>query len=69
MWTTLIPAALAGAICLGVVNLASEIKKVREARNSPALELTAQRIETSSEQLQRSPTIMGGRKLQASLLN
>jgi hypothetical protein len=31
MWTTLIPTAIAAAIFVSVVNLASEINKIREA--------------------------------------
>ena len=58
MWTTLIPTAIAGAICLSVVNLASEINKVREARNVPGVELTAQRNGSAGYRPQRSSTIV-----------
>ena len=43
MWVTLIATAIAASICLSVVNLTSEINKVRDARNSAGVESTAQR--------------------------
>jgi hypothetical protein len=43
MWTTLIPTAIAAAMLATVVNLASEINKIREARHLPGVELTSQR--------------------------
>ena len=41
MWVTLIAAATAASICLSVVNLASQINKVRNSRHSPVVESTA----------------------------
>lgn len=46
MWTTLIPTAIAAALLATVVNLASEINKIREIRHTrhlPGVELTLQR--------------------------
>jgi hypothetical protein len=43
MWTTLIPTAIAAALLATVVNLASEINKIQEARHLPGVELTSQR--------------------------
>jgi hypothetical protein len=43
MWVTLIATAVAASICLSVVNLTSEINKVRNARHSPGVEITGQR--------------------------
>jgi hypothetical protein len=43
MWVTLIATAIAASISLSVVNLSSEINKVRNARHSPGVEITAQR--------------------------
>jgi len=43
MWTTLIPTAIAAALLATVVNLASEINKMQEARHAPDVELTLQR--------------------------
>jgi hypothetical protein len=43
MWTTFIPTAIAAALLATVVNLASEIKKMQEARRGPGVELTLQR--------------------------
>jgi hypothetical protein len=43
MWTTLIPTAIAAALLAIVVNLASEITKIQEARHLPGVELTLQR--------------------------
>jgi hypothetical protein len=43
MWTTLIPTAIAAALLATVVNLASEITKIQEARHLPGVELTLQR--------------------------
>jgi hypothetical protein len=40
MWLTLIATATAAAICLSVVNLAFQIKKVRNARHSPVVVFT-----------------------------
>jgi hypothetical protein len=42
MWTTLIPTAIAAAMLATVVNLASEINTIREARHLPGVELTLQ---------------------------
>jgi hypothetical protein len=41
MWITLIATAIAAAVCLSAVNLASEINKIRDARNAPSLEYGA----------------------------
>lgn len=38
MWITLIATAIAASVCLSAVNLASEINKIRDARNTPPLE-------------------------------
>jgi hypothetical protein len=43
MWNTLIPTAIAAALLATVVNLASEINKIQEARHLPGVELTLQR--------------------------
>jgi hypothetical protein len=43
MWATLIPTAIAAAMLATVVNLASEINKIQEARRLPGVELTLQR--------------------------
>lgn len=42
MWTTLIPTAIAAAILTTVVNLASEINKIQEARHLPSVERSAE---------------------------
>jgi hypothetical protein len=42
MWTTLIPTAIAAAMLATVVNLASEINTIREARHLPGVELILQ---------------------------
>ena len=41
MWITLIATAVATAVCLSVVNLASEINRIRDARVSPSIEYNA----------------------------
>ena len=41
MWITLITTAMAASVCLSVVNLASQINKVRDARPAPIVESTA----------------------------
>lgn len=38
MWITLIATAIAASVCLSAVNLASEISKIRDTRNTPPLE-------------------------------
>jgi hypothetical protein len=38
MWITFIATAIAASVCLSVVNLASEINKIRDVRFSPSLE-------------------------------
>jgi hypothetical protein len=43
MWTTLIPTAIAAALLATVINLASEINKIQEARHLPGVEVTLQR--------------------------
>jgi len=43
MWTTLIPTAIAAALLATVVNLASEINKIQEARHLPGVGLNLQR--------------------------
>jgi hypothetical protein len=43
MWTTFIPTAIAAAMLATVVNLASEIHKMQEARHLPDVKLTLQR--------------------------
>jgi hypothetical protein len=43
MWTTLIPTAIAAAMLTTVINLASEITKIQEARQLTGVELTLQR--------------------------
>jgi hypothetical protein len=43
MWTTLIPTAVAAPLLATVVNLASEINKIQEARHLAGVELTLQR--------------------------
>jgi hypothetical protein len=45
MWTTLIPTAIAAALLATVVNLASEINKIQEARHLPGVELTLQNFD------------------------
>jgi hypothetical protein len=42
MWTTLIPTAVAAAMLATMVNIASEINTIREARRLPGVELTLQ---------------------------
>jgi hypothetical protein len=42
MWITLIPTAIAAAMLATMVNLASEINTIREARRLPGIELTLQ---------------------------
>ena len=42
MWTTLIPTAIAAAMLATMVNLASQINTIREARRLPGVELTLQ---------------------------
>ena len=41
MWVTFIATAVATAVCLSVVNLASEINRIRDARVSPSIEYNA----------------------------
>jgi hypothetical protein len=41
MWTSLIAVGIAASIDLSVVNLASQIDKVRDARHSPVVEFAA----------------------------
>jgi hypothetical protein len=41
MWASLFTIAVAASICLSVVNLASEINKIRDARYPPAIEYSA----------------------------
>jgi hypothetical protein len=41
MWITLIATAIAAAVCLSALNLASELSKIRDARNTPSLEYGA----------------------------
>jgi hypothetical protein len=48
MWTTLIPTVVAAALLATVVNLASEINKIQEARHLPGVELTLQRDVTAT---------------------
>jgi hypothetical protein len=57
MWVTLIATAIAASICLSVVNLTSEINKVRNARQSPGVEITAQRNTFPRDQSMGTPTI------------
>jgi len=38
MWITLIATAIAASVCLSVLNLASEINKIRDAKNTQSLE-------------------------------
>ena len=38
MWVTLITTAMAASVCLSVVNLASQINKVRDVRHAPIIE-------------------------------
>ena len=57
MWATLIATAVAASICLSVVNLTSEINKVRDARHSPGVEITAQRNTSPRDQPSGTPTI------------
>ena len=40
MWVTLIATAMAASVCLSVVNLASQINKVQDARHSTIVEFT-----------------------------
>ena len=41
MWITFIATAVATAVCLSVVNLASEINQIRDARVSPSIDYNA----------------------------
>ena len=41
MWDLLFTIAVAAAVCLSAVNVASEINKIRDARYSPAVEYSA----------------------------
>ena len=41
MWITFIATAVATAVCLSVVNLASEINRIRDASISPSIEYNA----------------------------
>ncbi len=56
MWVTLIAAATAASICLSVVNLASQINKVRNFRHSPVVESTAPHNAPRQEQSPGMPT-------------
>jgi hypothetical protein len=38
MWTSLIAVGIAASVSLSVVNLASQIDKIRDARHSPVVE-------------------------------
>jgi hypothetical protein len=40
MWVTLITTAMAASVCLSVVNLASQINKVRDVRHAPIIEFS-----------------------------
>jgi hypothetical protein len=55
MWVTLIATAIAASISLSVVNLTSEINKVRNARHSPGVEITAQRSTSPTISAQKNP--------------
>ena len=57
MWATLIATDVAASICLSVVNLTSEINKIRNARHSPGVEITAQRNTFPRDQSTDTPTI------------
>jgi hypothetical protein len=52
MWITFIATAIAASVCLSVVNLASEINKIRDVRSSPPLENIAPSNAPPSEQPQ-----------------
>jgi hypothetical protein len=41
MWVTFIATAIAASTCLSMVNLASHLNRVRDARLSPVIESTA----------------------------
>ena len=55
MWVTLIATAMAASVCACVVNLASEISKIRDARYSPGVEITVAR--KPGGQIPETPTI------------
>lgn len=56
MWVTLIATALAASVCLSEVNLASQIKAVRDTGHSPIAEFTAPRNATSHDRSEATPT-------------
>jgi hypothetical protein len=54
MWSTFIPTAMAAAIIVSVVSLASEIKNVRTARQGLGTEATIQRDASAWNEMQGS---------------
>ena len=62
MWTSLFAIAVAAAVCLSAVNLASEINKIQEARHSTVVEYstsTLQRSERATRPIQKTVTDPG----------
>jgi hypothetical protein len=57
MWVTLMTTALAASVCLSVVNLASQINNVRDAKHSPVAEFTTPRNASVRGYSQGTPTI------------
>jgi hypothetical protein len=47
MWASLFPIAVAAAVCLSAVNLASEINKIQSARRSAVVEYTPSSVPAS----------------------
>jgi hypothetical protein len=56
MWVTLIATAMAASVCLSVVNLVSQINKVRDAPHSPIAAFSAPRNAADHDQSQGTPT-------------
>jgi len=53
MWVTFIATAVATAVCLSVVNLASEINRIRDVRVSPSTEYNTLSDAPRLERLQK----------------
>jgi len=51
MWASLFAIAVAAAVCLSAINLASEMNKIQEARHSAVVEYGAPSGAVASEQV------------------
>jgi hypothetical protein len=51
MWDLLFTIAVAAAVCLSAVNVASEINKIQDVRYSPAVEYSASSGAPASERM------------------